>query len=150
MAEYRQRIDNITSLSKDIKIAFITAQFNSDYTHKLQDLSSDYIRNHWFHNINFYKVPGAFEIPAMIENIAKDYDLIVNLWVVVRGATTHYDYVCNETARGIMNLSIKYPQKAIIFGLLTCENFQQVEERINENLAISSLNLLAEKKRIWK
>jgi len=50
--------------------------------------------------------------------------------VVIRGETPHFDYVCNETARGVMNLNTMY-ETPVIFGLLTCNNDKQVEERIN-------------------
>ena len=144
MAEFKQGLKNISNVPKNIDIAFITADFNSEYTDKIEAVSEEFLHENHFRNITKYRVPGAFEIPAMIERIMEkwSFDLIYCFGVVVRGATTHYDYVCNETARGIMDASRKYPTP-IIFGLLTCENFEQVEERINENLAISGLNLLS-------
>lgn len=63
--------------------------------------------------------------------------------VVVRGDTPHFDYVCGECARGIMNMTLEY-STPIIFGLLTCNDFDQVKARISESYAIAGLNLLAE------
>lgn len=144
MAEFTQKLNNISHIPKNINVAFITADFNSQYTDRMEDIAQEVLEKNHFRKITKYRVPGAFEIPGMVERIMEKgtYDLIYCFWVVIRGATTHYDYVCNETARGIMDATRAY-RTPIIFGLLTCENKQQVEERINENLAISGLNLLA-------
>lgn len=144
MADYTQQLRNISNIPKNIDIAFITADFNSEFTDKMEEVAEKVLEEQHFRNITKYRVPGAFEIPGMIERIMEkwSFDLIYCFGVVIRGATTHYDYVCNETARGIMDATRKY-HTPIIFGLLTCENKKQVEERINENLAISGLNLLS-------
>lgn len=75
-------------------------------------------------------VPGAFEIPAAISHAAKanQYDGFVALGCVVRGETSHYDYVCGESARGLMNLST-FEGLAIGYGILTVENMEQAEVR---------------------
>jgi len=75
-------------------------------------------------------VPGAFEIPAAIAHAARSgqYDGFIGLGCVVRGETSHYDYVCGETARGLMDLSIK-EGLAIGFGLLTVETIEQAQAR---------------------
>ncbi|NDK10261.1 6,7-dimethyl-8-ribityllumazine synthase [Candidatus Gracilibacteria bacterium] len=144
MADFTQELNSISNIPKNIKIAFITADFNSLYTTQLENLTEKLLEEHHFRDIKKFRVPGAFEIPGMIERIMKhgNFDLIYCFGVVIRGATSHYDYVCNETARGIMNATVKY-KTPIIFGLLTCENKEQVEERINANLGISGLNLLS-------
>jgi 6,7-dimethyl-8-ribityllumazine synthase len=75
-------------------------------------------------------VPGAFEIPAAIAHAArsKRYDGFVALGCVVRGETSHYDYVCGESARGLMDLSTR-EGIAIGYGILTVENLEQAEVR---------------------
>jgi 6,7-dimethyl-8-ribityllumazine synthase len=75
-------------------------------------------------------VPGAFEIPAAIAHASKSglYDGFVALGCVVRGETSHYDYVCGESARGLMNLSTS-EGLAIGYGILTVENLEQAEAR---------------------
>jgi len=75
-------------------------------------------------------VPGAFEIPAAIAHAAKanQYDGFVALGCVVRGETSHYDYVCGESARGLMNLST-FEGLAIGYGILTVETLEQAEVR---------------------
>lgn len=144
MAEYTQELKNISNVPKNIDIAFITADFNSNYTDQMEEIAQDVLEENHFRNISRYRVPGAFEIPGMIERIMEKwtFDLIYCFGVVVRWSTSHYDYVCNETARGIMDATRKY-STPIIFGILTCENNKQVEERINKNLTISWLNLLS-------
>lgn len=72
-------------------------------------------------------VPGAFEIPGAIKLARKSYDGFVALGCVVRGETSHYDYVCGESARGLMQLSLK--GMAIGYGILTVENLEQAEVR---------------------
>ncbi len=72
-------------------------------------------------------VPGAFEIPGAIKLARKAYDGFVALGCVVRGETSHYDYVCGESARALMQLSLK--GLAIGYGILTVENLEQAEVR---------------------
>ncbi len=144
MAEYTQELKNISNIPRNIHIAFITADFNNRYTDQMEKVAQDFLEENHFRNITRYRVPGAFEIPAMIHRIIEKwtYDLIYCFGVVIRWSTSHYDYVCNETSRGIMDATLRY-STPIIFGILTCENKEQVEERINKNLAISGLNLLS-------
>lgn len=79
-------------------------------------------------------VPGAFEIPGAIALASKSkaYDGYVALGCVVRGETSHFDYVCGESARGLMDLSI-HKRFAIGYGILTVENLSQAEERASTN-----------------
>lgn len=144
MADYTQELREISNVPKNINIAFITGDFNKKYTDEMEEVTQQFLLENHFRNITKYRVPWAFEIPGMIERIMEKwtFDLIYCFWVVIRGATTHYDYVCNETARGIMDATRKY-STPIIFWILTCENEKQVQERINNNLAISWLNLLS-------
>lgn len=73
-------------------------------------------------------VPGAFEIPGAIALAAGRYDGFVALGCVIRGQTSHYDYVCGESARGLMDLSIQQ-KLAIGYGIVTVENMEQAEAR---------------------
>lgn len=145
MSDYKQEKRNISNIPKNIKIAFITAEFNKEYTAQMEEIAQKYLEENHFHDIEKYYVPGAFEIPGMIARVIeeKPFDLIYCFGVVIRGDTDHYNYVCGETARGIMDMTMKH-RTPIVFGLLTCENKKQVEERINDHLAISGLNLLSE------
>jgi 6,7-dimethyl-8-ribityllumazine synthase len=73
-------------------------------------------------------VPGAFEIPGAIALAAGRYDGFVALGCVIRGETTHYDYVCGESARGLMDLSV-HKQLAIGYGIVTVDNMEQARAR---------------------
>ena len=73
-------------------------------------------------------VPGAFEIPGAIALAADHYDGFVALGCVVRGETTHYDYVCGESARGLMDLTVR-ERLAIGYGIITVENIEQARAR---------------------
>jgi 6,7-dimethyl-8-ribityllumazine synthase len=73
-------------------------------------------------------VPGAFEIPGAIAMAAEHYDGFVALGCVVRGETTHYDYICGESARGLMDLAIN-KKLAIGYGILTVDSMEQAEAR---------------------
>jgi 6,7-dimethyl-8-ribityllumazine synthase len=73
-------------------------------------------------------VPGAFEIPGAISLAAEHYDGFVALGCVVRGETTHYDYICGESARGLMDLSVN-KKLAIGYGILTVDTMEQAEAR---------------------
>ena len=84
-------------------------------------------------NYERLQVPGAFEIPATIGFAARNpevatYDGFIGLGCVIRGQTTHYDYVCTESARGLQDLAVR-EGLAIGYGILTCENHQQALSR---------------------
>lgn len=111
------------------KILIIQADFYQDISKlllegavkKIKDAGCDY---------DVITVPGAFEIPAVIAfaRKTKEFDGYVALGCVIRGQTTHYDYVCAESARGLNELAFK-KRLAIGYGILTVENKQQAIER---------------------
>ena len=110
-------------------ILIVTSQFYTDISNELvrgasQTLDAVGAR---YEVIN---VPGAFEIPAAIRFAMnnKQYDGFIALGCVIRGETTHYDYVCAESARGLMDLALKFGA-AVGFGILTVENEQQAHVR---------------------
>ncbi|NJA70630.1 6,7-dimethyl-8-ribityllumazine synthase, partial [Clostridioides difficile] len=74
--------------------------------------------------------PGAFEIPLVAQKMAKSgkYDAIICLGCVIRGATSHYDYVCSEVSKGIAKVSLD-SELPVIFGIVTTENIEQAIER---------------------
>jgi len=88
-----------------------------------------------------FTVPGAFELPAALQMAIRSMDFFtgrrrfdgyIALGTVIRGETSHYDYVCSETSRALMDLSVRYTL-ALGFGLLTCENREQAEDRASVN-----------------
>ena len=119
-------------VSKDIKVGIIAARFNEFITSKLLGGAMDGLLRHDVkeENIEVAWVPGAFEIPLIASKMAesKKYDAIICLGAVIRGNTTHYDYVCNEVSKGIASVSLQNGIP-VMFGVLTTENIEQAIER---------------------
>ncbi|SHO46894.1 6,7-dimethyl-8-ribityllumazine synthase [Anaerocolumna xylanovorans] len=119
-------------VSKDIKIGIVAARFNEFITSKLLGGAVDALIRHEIKedNIEIAWVPGAFEIPLIASKMAKSkkYDAIICLGAVIRGSTTHYDYVCSEVSKGVANVSLS-SGIPVMFGVLTTENIEQAIER---------------------
>ncbi|MHB1154143.1 MAG: 6,7-dimethyl-8-ribityllumazine synthase [Eubacteriales bacterium] len=119
-------------ISKDIKVGIVAARFNEFITSKLLGGALDALKRHEVNenNIEIAWVPGAFEIPLIALKMAKSkkYDAIICLGAVIRGSTTHYDYVCNEVSKGIAHVSLNC-DIPVMFGVLTTENIEQAIER---------------------
>lgn len=119
-------------VSKDIKIGIVAARFNEFITSKLLGGALDGLKRHDVSddNIDVAWVPGAFEIPLIAFKMAKSgkYDALICLGAVIRGSTTHYDYVCSEVSKGIAHLSLS-SDIPVMFGVLTTENIEQAIER---------------------
>nr|MDD3719909.1 6,7-dimethyl-8-ribityllumazine synthase [Candidatus Gracilibacteria bacterium] len=145
MSNFVTSLKDISLIDTDINIAFVVGEFNREYTKELEDINIAFLNDNGFENVVSFYVPGAFEIPGMTRKILEsgEFDLIITLGVVIRGDTPHFDYVCNEASRGIMDLTMSY-DVPIIFGLLTCNNEEQVKQRIKPVYALSGLNLLSE------
>lgn len=116
----------------DLKIAIVVGRFNEFITGKLLDGAMNTLKRHGVDedNVDVAWVPGAFEIPLIAQNLAtkKDYDAVITLGTVIRGSTSHYDYVCNEAAKGVSSASLK-SGKPVIFGVLTTDTIEQAIER---------------------
>jgi len=149
MSDYTASLRNIDSLKSDIRIAFVVGEFNALYTSQLEQDNREYLSQLGFSQVSSYFVPGAFEIPAFTKKLIDihQYDLIITLGVVIRGDTPHFDYVCSETSRAIMDLTVSQ-DTPIIFGILTCNTEEQVRERMGHGFALAGLNLLLELQKI--
>jgi 6,7-dimethyl-8-ribityllumazine synthase len=125
------KIEGSLNASK-LKVAIVCARFNEFITSKLLAGAIDCLERHDIdkNNIDEVWVPGAFEIPTIAQSLAetKKYDAIICLGAVIRGSTSHYDYVCNETAKGIAHVSLK-THIPTIFGVLTTDTIEQAIER---------------------
>ncbi|WP_026890254.1 6,7-dimethyl-8-ribityllumazine synthase [Lacrimispora aerotolerans] len=119
-------------VSRDIKIGIVAARFNEFITSKLLGGALDGLKRHEVSedDIDIAWVPGAFEIPLIASKMAKSrkYDAIICLGAVIRGSTTHYDYVCSEVSKGIAHVSLN-SDIPVMFGVLTTENIEQAIER---------------------
>lgn len=119
-------------VSKKIKVGIVAARFNEFITSKLLSGALDGLKRHNVEedDISVAWVPGAFEIPLIASKMAKSgkYDAVICLGAVIRGSTTHYDYVCSEVSKGIANVSLA-SDIPVLFGVLTTENIEQAIER---------------------
>ncbi|QEN04544.1 6,7-dimethyl-8-ribityllumazine synthase [Thiospirochaeta perfilievii] len=118
--------------AKELKIGVVVARFNSFITERLLEGAVDCITRHGGSkdNIDVVRVPGAFEIPLITQKMAKTkkYDGIICLGAVIRGDTSHYDYVCNEAVKGISHVSLN-SDIPVMFGILTTDSIEQAIER---------------------
>lgn len=119
-------------VAKGLKFGIVAGRFNEFITSKLVGGAMDALKRHGVseNNIDIAWVPGAFEIPLVAKKLTKlkKYDAVITLGAVIRGSTTHYDYVCNEVAKGVATISMQ-EELPIIFGVLTTENIEQAIER---------------------
>ena len=119
-------------VSKDIKIGIVAARFNEFITSKLLGGAVDALNRHEIpeENIEVAWVPGAFEIPLIASKMAKSgrYDAVICLGAVIRGSTSHYDYVCSEVSKGVANVALN-SDIPVMFGVLTTDTIEQAIER---------------------
>lgn len=117
---------------KGKKIGIVVAKFNELVTRKLLDGAKQGLEQLGVeaNNIIVYWVPGAFEIPRIVKLLSNSgkVDGIISLGAVIRGETSHYDYVCNEVSSGISQVSLnnKVP---VMFGILTTDSMNQALDR---------------------
>ena len=114
------------------KIGIVAARFNEFIVSKLVGGAVDGLTRHDVkdEDITVAWVPGAFEIPLAAKKMAMSgkYDAIICLGAVIRGATSHYDYVCNEVSKGVASVGLE-SGLPVLFGVVTTENIEQAIER---------------------
>ncbi|MDO4393302.1 MAG: 6,7-dimethyl-8-ribityllumazine synthase [Bacillota bacterium] len=119
-------------VSDKIRVGIICSRFNEFITSKLLGGAMDTLVRHNVSedDIDVAWVPGAFETPLIAKKMAESgkYDAVICLGAVIRGATTHYDLVCNEAAKGIAQVSLQ-SGIPVMFGIITTENIEQAIER---------------------
>lgn len=119
-------------VSKGIKVAIVASRFNEFITAKLLSGAMDGLVRHDVReeDVDVAWVPGAFEIPLIAKKLAEcgRYDAVICLGAVIRGATSHYDYVCAEVSKGIAQVSLA-TGVPVLFGVLTTDTIEQAVER---------------------
>jgi 6,7-dimethyl-8-ribityllumazine synthase len=119
-------------VSEGLKYGVVVGRFNEFITSKLLSGALDAFKRHGVGDdeVDVAWVPGVFEIPLIAQKMAESgkYDAVITLGTVIRGSTTHYDYVCNEVAKGVAAINIKTGVPTI-FGVVTTENIEQAIER---------------------
>ncbi|MDD4807825.1 MAG: 6,7-dimethyl-8-ribityllumazine synthase [Oscillospiraceae bacterium] len=146
-------------VSEHIKVGIVASRFNELITNKLIGGALDGLKRHNVNDndIDLAWVPGAFEIPLIASKMATSgrYEAVICLGAVIRGSTSHYDYVCSEMSKGIAQVSLS-SGIPIMFGVLTTENLEQALERAGSKAgnkgfecasgAIEMVNLIRELK----
>lgn len=119
-------------VSTGIRVGIVVSRFNEFITSKLLSGAIDGLIRHNVRedDIQVAWVPGAFEIPLIVSKMAKSgkYDAVIALGAVIRGSTSHYEYVCSEVSKGIATVSLN-SDIPVMFGILTTENIEQAIER---------------------
>lgn len=119
-------------VAKNVRIGIVAARFNEFIVSRLVSGAQDGLVRHGVEDdkIDVAWVPGAFEIPLITKKMALSgkYDAIICLGAVIRGATNHYDYVCNEVSKGVATVGLETGVPCL-FGILTTENIEQAIER---------------------
>lgn len=118
-------------IGTELEIGIVVGRFNDLVTKNLLDGAVGALRGYGVkeENIDVAWVPGAFEIPLIAQEMAaRTYDAVIALGAVIRGATPHFDYVCNEAAKGISQASLQ-SGKPVIFGVITTDTIEQAIER---------------------
>lgn len=119
-------------VSSEMKIGIVVSRFNEFITSRLLSGAVDALSRHDVAEdcIDVAWVPGAFEIPLIASKMAQSgkYDAVICLGAVIRGNTSHYDYVCNEVSKGIAQVSMQ-SGIPVMFGVVTTENIEQAIER---------------------
>ena len=121
---------NITA--EGLKFAIVASRFNEFITSKLLEGALDMLRRHGAaeNAVDVVWVPGAFEIPLAAKKLAScgKYDAVICVGAVIRGATSHYDYVCSEVSKGVAQAALA-TGVPVIFSVVTTENIEQAVER---------------------
>ncbi|WP_316897286.1 6,7-dimethyl-8-ribityllumazine synthase [Pseudodesulfovibrio indicus] len=140
--------------AKGLKFAIVAARFNDFIVDRLISGAVDYLVRHGASkdDLTLIRLPGAFELPIAAQKLARSgsYDGIVVLGAVIRGATPHFDYVCNECAKGIAQASLE-SGVPMGFGLLTCDSLDQAIERAGSkagNKGVEAASALLETVRV--
>ena len=119
-------------ISKGIKVGIVASRFNEFIVSKLLSGCEDGLLRHGVQpqDISVAWVPGAFEIPLIASKMAKSgkYDAVIALGAVIRGSTSHYDYVCSEVSKGVANVALS-SDIPVMFGVLTTDTIEQAIER---------------------
>lgn len=128
-----KHIKTNVGISSPFPIAMVVSQFNRDITQALQEGSIERLKERSFplEMITLVEVPGAVEIPITAKQLAKkkQYEAIIVLGAIIRGETTHYDYVCQQVSEGCQRVALDY-EVPVIFGVLTTENEAQAWDRV--------------------
>lgn len=152
-----QLLEGNVVAKEGMKVGIVASRFNEIIVNKLLGGAVDGLVRHGVEesDITAAWVPGAFEIPMVCKKMAesKKYDAVIALGTVIRGQTSHYDYVCNEVSKGVAQVSLE-TGVPVLFGVVTTENIEQAIARAGSKAgnkgydcalsAIEMVNLLSQ------
>lgn len=159
MEEIRMRVLEGNVIGSGVRIGIVAARFNEFIVSKLIGGAEDALVRHGVDtdDIDLAWVPGAFEIPVIAQKMAESgkYDAVICLGAVIKGSTSHYDYVCAEVSKGVAQVGLASGVPTL-FGVLTTDNIEQAIERAGTKAgnkgydvacsAIEMINLIKEMK----
>lgn len=125
------RIIQANAIKERFQVAIVVSQFNSEVTSLLVEGALARLAELEVSDITVVYVPGAVELPITAQRLAQtdQYDVIICLGAVIRGETTHYDYVCEQASQGCQRVALDF-DIPVIFGVLTTENDEQAMARV--------------------
>ncbi len=152
-----QLLEGNVVAKEGMKVGIVASRFNEIIVNKLLGGAVDGLVRHGVEesDITAAWVPGAFEIPMVCKKMAESgkYDAVIALGTVIRGQTSHYDYVCNEVSKGVAQVSLE-TGVPVLFGVVTTENIEQAIARAGSKAgnkgydcalsAIEMVNLLSQ------
>ncbi len=125
-------VEGMLVVPEGVKFALVASRFNSFIVDRLVEGAEDALVRHGANadNLTLYKVPGAWELPLIAARLAekKEFDAIVVVGALIRGATPHFDYIAAEVSKGLANVSMQ-TGVPITFGVLTTDTIEQAVER---------------------
>ncbi len=141
-----QLLEHTKQLNRSLHIAIVRSEFNTELSEKLLSNTLELLEKEGFTHIDIFSVPWAFEIPALTSKVLDSwiYTLVITLWVVIKWSTPHFDYICTECLRGLMDLSLNHDTPVIVW-VLTCDTYEQAKKRANNTYAIYALNYLTQR-----
>ena len=124
------------SNSKNLKIAIILSRFNDSLGNELYENTLQTLKKHGVSagNIKLVRVPGAMELPLAAKLLAKQkkFQAIIALGVVIKGETPHFEHVCTQSQRGLMDVQLQ-TEVPVIFGVITANTLKQATDRIEKS-----------------
>ena len=116
--------------ASNLKVAIVVSRFNELVSKALLEGAIDCLKRHGAkeESIKVIWTPGSFEIPLVASKVAKSHDAVICLGAVIRGGTSHFEYVASEAAKGVAKVSLD-SGVPVIFGILTTDNLEQALER---------------------
>ncbi len=136
--------DEVDLLQKNLHIAIIVADFNSDITHSIAQKTVERLQTEWFENIDIYRVPWVVELPAMTQLVTEKwiYSLCIIVWCIIKWDFPNYLYQTITKELTTLSTTCKTP---LVLWAFTCESLEWAKDMINDNYAVYGINYLIQR-----